>query len=396
MTFISRFPWTVFLLLILWLPGCFPGGFSYERLSLQEARPDLPTSWRYPQVTRSAEPDFDLDDFEPYFELSSLRRAGRGYEIRTGKSVEISPLRFETSPKAPGVLAAVIESEGKKDKTTGKRQTFYMINFIAPLRGNDYRLIILNKRSLTLWTPKEAQAIAARTHLLNLDFDDGQAPVFRNDADLEQALIAAHYLPAKHSIAFTLTATAPTQPDKKKTTTTPRPSNKSWIFNSATDPITKKSNNSIIIRATSVQPRANLAINFFCDKGQLRAVLHNPDISFRNDTSTTKVALSLVEMRIDDKDVHRLVWERAAGYRDHLVDLGGAGGLYKFATLLNPRMQNANHDWSSVWFLNKVATTRDIVMRVTDVGGTAYVARFAPYQPVGPVIDFLPACLRRS
>lgn len=227
-----------------------------------------------------------------------------------GKSVEISPLRFETSPKAPGVLAAVIESQGKKDKTTGKRQTFYMINFIAPLRGDDYRLIILNKRSLTLWTPKEAQAIAARTHLLNLDFDDGQAPVFRSDADLEQALIAAHYLPAKHSIAFTLTATAPTQPDKKKTASTPRPSNKSWIFNSATDPITKKSNNSIIIRAASVEPRANLAINFFCDKGQLRAVLHNPDISFRNDTSTTKVALSLVEMRIDDKDVHRLVWER--------------------------------------------------------------------------------------
>ena len=68
MKIFSRLPWAVFLLVILWLPGCFPGGFSYDRLSLQEARPDLPTNWQYPQVTRSADSVFDLDDFEPFFD----------------------------------------------------------------------------------------------------------------------------------------------------------------------------------------------------------------------------------------------------------------------------------------------------------------------------------------
>ncbi|MFU1478544.1 hypothetical protein ACM25N_12910 [Roseovarius sp. C7] len=396
MKIFSRFPWTVFLVLILWLPGCFPGGFSYDRLSLQEARPDLPTSWRYIRVTRSADAAFKMRDFEPLFAVSSLRRAGRGYEIIAGKAKDPAPLSFEKSPKAPGVLAAVVENEGKKDKQTGKRETFYMISFIAPLRGDKYRLLILNKTSLELWRPADAEAVTARNHLLRLEFDGDAAPIFRSKRDLEQALIAASYLPAKHSIEFTLTAIAPKSNDKEKTPTTPRPSNKSWFFNASTDPITKKSKNNIVIRAKSVEPRANLAINFFCDKRQLRAVLHNPDISFRNDTSNAKVALSLVEMRVDDKTVHNMVWERAAGYRDHLVDLGGAGGLYKFATLLNPRMQNANHDWSSVWFLNKVANAREILMRVTDSGGTAYVARFEPYQRVGPVIDFLPACLKRQ
>jgi hypothetical protein len=402
-------------LLALPLAACLQAVGSYGRFATTEATPDLPfRNNAFDVLGQSTNAEINQmalvmaqmitirveQDGRHSIIMRNTPRPGTA-----GPAETVMAARYFALPERPSVLAVSFNAAdfARADAVPAGRGEPIIHVFIEKT-ADIVQMLPFNRPAITAWQPEAEADRRLRDQVLALPVEGrGSNPttLIENAAQLELALRTASRLPTAQRATLRLrdAATAPQRQPAPQATAPARPAPgpataTAWRFGESRDPVTRVVTQYANLPAEPNQAGTRATFQIRCVGQRLQVLFENSRLPLRNELSEGRVRAALMEINIDDRVVHRLMWQIAERYPDTAVDPFLAGPLIALAGMFNVDVQGARTDWNAVWLINAMGSADSVVLRVWDARHTPHVLRFTPRVSVDELRRRMPDCVK--